>query len=76
MSGQKIIRKINVGPDYFKSMSFSVEQKLLGGKYFVHEIKFIGEDTYEVHVINPDKEVYLYKTFANMPIAIEYNIDY
>ena len=77
MSGQKIIRKISVGPDYFKSMSFSVDQRIVGGKYLVHGIRFIGEDTYEIDVINPETdEVYLYKKFKGMPISIEYNIEY
>jgi len=72
------IRKISIGPDYKSSaMHYLVGQEVLGGRYFIHLIQFT-QDINSIKVwIQRDDEVLLWKEFTpNMPIAIEYNINF
>jgi hypothetical protein len=72
-----LIRKISIGTDYKSSaMHYIVGQRLLGGSYFIHLIRV--EDKGQVKIwIQRDNEVVLWKEFNNnMPISIEYNIDF
>lgn len=71
----KLIRKISIGGDYKnEAMHYSVGQQVYGG----HEITDIleKEGTFEIY-IKKEEEVKPWKSFnANMPISVEYNLDY
>jgi len=73
------IRKISIGSDYKSdSMNYAVGQKAFNGKYTIHLIEHsIASKGYKIYVENDNEEVFLWKFFNdNMPIAIEYNIDF
>jgi hypothetical protein len=73
------IRKISVGPDYKgNAMHYIVNQDVLGGTHKVRHIKFEAETgEIKIYIINDKDEVMLWKSFNhNMPISIEYNIEY
>jgi hypothetical protein len=72
------IRKISVGADYKSSaMHYIVNQEVLGSRYTIHCIKRdIRQNSYKIFIIRED-EVFLWKEFgANMPVSIEYNINF
>lgn len=73
------IRKISVGPDYKNgAMHYIVGQKVLGDSNEIHLIKF-DEKTNSVliYIENDKNEVVLWKQFnANIPISIEFNINF
>lgn len=72
------IRKISVGADYKSSaMHYIVGQDVLGGSYKIHLIKFIEQnDSIKIWIEQKD-EVLLWKEFnSNMPVSIEYNINF
>jgi hypothetical protein len=72
------IRKISVGADYKSSaMHYIVDQPVLGGRYKIHCIKMDNiKSSYRVYIIQ-EEEVYLWKEFgSNMPISVEYNINF
>ena len=72
------IRKISIGPDYKSgAMHYIVGQKILNDSHTIHLIQQ-DKDTGGVRVwIERDNEVYLWKEFNNnMPISIEYNINF
>ncbi len=72
------IRKISVGADYKSSaMHYIVDQPVLGSRYKIHCIKRdIKRNSYKVYIIQ-EEEVYLWKEFnAEMPVSIEYNINF
>lgn len=71
------IRKISVGPDYKSSaMHYLVGQYVLGGSYEIHEIKFNEHSSIEIWIIAGD-EIFRWKEFtSNMPVSIEYNINF
>lgn len=72
-----IIRKISVGSDYKSAMHYLVGQEVLGGQYTIHLIDY-KEDTgsYVIYVQKED-EVFLWKEFnANIPVSVEYNINF
>ena len=72
------IRKISIGPDYKSSaMHYLVGQEVLGGNYFIHLIQSDSAlNTYKVWIRRED-EVLLWKEFSpNMPVSIEYNINF
>lgn len=72
------IRKISVGADYKSSaMHYIVDQEVLGNNYKIHCIrKDERKNSYKVFIIK-DTEVYLWKEFGSeMPVSIEYNINF
>ena len=72
-----LIRKISIGPDLLKAMNFSIGQPMLRGKHTVREIIQLDSGKIEIWLSNSEDEVYLWKTIGcNMPVAIEYNIEY
>lgn len=73
------IRKISVGADYKSSaMHYIVNQEILGGNYCIHLIKQISENnSICIYIENRKGEIFLWKEFnSNMPISIEYNINF
>lgn len=72
------IRKISVGADYkLSAMHYIVGQDVLGGSHHIHLIKHNKENESIVIYIQKDSEIYLWKEFnSNMPISIEYNINF
>jgi hypothetical protein len=73
------IRKISIGPDYKGgAMHYIVGQKILGESNEIYLIKYNEErQSIKIYIINEKGEVVLWKEFtANMPISIEYNINF
>ena len=72
-----IIRKISIGADYkSSSMHYIIGQAVLGGKYTIHHIRMEGKGNVKIWV-EKEEEVLLWKEFnTNMPISIEYNINF
>ena len=69
------VRKISVGADYKSAMHYLVGQDVLGGDYKIHLIQQT-EDSWKIW-IDGDGEVLLWKQFSsNMPVSIEFNIDF
>lgn len=73
----KDIRKICIGPDYKNSMCYVVQQSVLGKTHVIHLIKQ-DEPTGTITIwIEKDDLIIRWKEFsAEMPIAIEYNINF
>jgi hypothetical protein len=71
------IRKISIGADYKSSaMHYIVNQEVLGSRYHIHLIKQDNESI-KIWVENSSQEIFLWKEFnQNMPISIEYNINF
>jgi hypothetical protein len=70
-----IIRKISVGPDYMKSMNYTVGQEVLDKSYAIYQIIRNNEGT-KLYIIK-DSEITLWKEFSiTMPISIEFNINF
>jgi hypothetical protein len=73
------IRKISVGADYKSSaMHYIVNQEILNANYIIHLIKHVSEnDSIKIWIENKQGEIFLWKEFnSNMPISIEYNINF
>ena len=72
-----IIRKISVGSDYKSAMHYLIGQEVLGGSHTIHLIDYNDDTgTYVIYVQKED-EVFLWKEFnANIPVSVEYNINY
>ena len=73
------IRKIAVGPDYKSgAMHYIVGQKVLNDTYEIHLIKFDSDKmSVKIYIINDKQEVLLWKEFnSNIPLSVEYNINY
>lgn len=70
------IRKISIGADYkSSSMHYIHGQDVLGGEYIIHLIQH-DNDSYKIW-IERKGEIFLWKRFnSNMPISIEYNINF
>jgi hypothetical protein len=70
------IRKISVGPDYKSgAMHYIVGQDVLGGSYKIHLIQN-SNNGFKIWIMKKD-EVLLWKSFnSQMPMSIEYNIDF
>ena len=69
------IRKISVGPDYKNAMHYQIGQQVCGD----HEILMIdNDDDNNIRIlIGRGEEACYWKSFnKNMPISIEYNIDF
>ena len=73
------IRKIAVGPDYKGgAMHYVVGQEVLKGTYVIHFIRYDhNEDSFKIWIESAyKKEVMLWKQFVNMPVSVEYNINF
>jgi len=72
------IRKISVGPDYKSgAMHYLVGQDVLNGSYTIHLIQFDEmKKSFKIWIIKSN-EVVLWKEFTSqIPISIEYNINF
>tara|TARA_B110000285_G_C14951368_1_gene526959 strand:+ start:302 stop:526 length:225 start_codon:yes stop_codon:yes gene_type:complete len=72
------IRKISVGPDYKSgAMHYLVGQEILGASHKIHLIQHDKENlSYKIWIQREDFIV-LWKEFnSNIPISIEYNINF
>ncbi len=72
------IRKITIGADYKNNgMHYIVGQPVLNFSHNIHHIR-LNEDTGAIRIwIEKDDEIFLWKEFnSNMPISIEYNINF
>jgi len=72
------IRKISIGSDYKSSaMHYLVGQSILGGSYIIHLIQYESSSDSIKIWIERQNEILLWKEFnSNMPISIEYNINF
>ena len=82
------IRKIAVGPDFKNAMNFFVGQNVVrernkrSNSFGDHKEKIdriiFKDGRYEVWLITLDgsKEVKMWRYFENMPISVEYDINY
>ncbi len=72
------IRKISIGADYKSgAMHYIVGQEVLGGKYFIHLIQYVERSDSIKIWIQREGEILLWKEFnSNMPVSIEYNINF
>ena len=71
-----MIRKVSIGPDYKTAMHYLVGQKVIDGEYIIHAIMMEGFDI-RIWIENKRKEVVAWKSFnSNMPMTIEYNIEF
>lgn len=73
------IRKIAVGPDYKGgAMHYVVGQEILKGTYKICHIRYDENiDAFKIWIESTyNKEVVLWKQFINMPVSIEYNINF
>jgi|TARA_X000001382_G_scaffold85799_1_gene60897 hypothetical protein len=72
------IRKISIGPNYKSdAMHYIVGQEVLGGKYFIHLIQYVERSDSIKIWIQREGEILLWKEFnSNMPVSIEYNINF
>ncbi|QDP61985.1 MAG: hypothetical protein GOVbin2056_68 [Prokaryotic dsDNA virus sp.] len=73
------IRKISIGADYKSSaMHYIVGQEVLGGSHNIHLIKLDdSNNSIKVWIQSTKEEIILWKEFnSNMPISIEYNINF
>lgn len=70
------IRKITIGIDYKNSMHYVVGQEVLSGNYKIHAITF-DDYGYFVWIENNEDEVIVWKNLnKNLPIVVEFNINY
>lgn len=72
------IRKISIGPDYKSgAMHYIVGQNILNDSHSIHLIQQ-DKDTGSIKVwIERNDEIFLWKEFnANMPMSVEYNINF
>lgn len=73
-----IIRKISIGRDYkSSSMHYLHGQEVLNGEYIIHLIQYDERlDSYNIWV-EREGEILLWKQFnKNMPVSIEYDINF
>ena len=70
-----IIRKISIGPDYMKSMNYTVGQEVLDKSYSIYQI-IRNDDGIKLYIIK-EGEIVLWKEFSEtVPVSIEYNINF
>lgn len=71
-----IIRKISVGADYKNAMNYLHGQEVLRGEYTIDLIIMRDNGFIEIWIKN-NSGVLLWKSFnSNMPVSIEYDIDF
>lgn len=74
---QSVIRKISVGLDYLKGMTYITGQKVLNNDWTIVLIQQEESGHIVIYIENDKKEVLLWKEFTEiMPISIEYYIEY
>lgn len=71
------IRKISVGSDYKSAMHYVVGQRVLGGSYAIHLIKFYEDfQEFKIWIIDDEGVILCWKYFNhNVPISVELNIN-
>lgn len=70
-----MIRKISIGNDLLNAMHYVVGQYVLDKSYIIEAIRYEGLDIFIY--IRKDDEILRWKSFnANVPITIEYKIDF
>lgn len=73
----ELIRKVSVGSDYKNAMHYIVQQDVLSGNGKIHLISRNKSGEIEIWIENTSSEIMLWKSFGtNMPISIEFNIDF
>jgi hypothetical protein len=73
------IRKIAVGPDYKGgAMHYVVGQEILKGTYKINHIRYDeSSDSFKIWIESMyNQEIVLWKRFVNMPVSVEYNINF
>jgi hypothetical protein len=72
------IRKISIGVDYKNSMHYIVSQEVLSGYYNIHAIIRNEQNmSYLIYIESKEKEIVLWKEInTNLPIVVEFNINY
>ncbi len=73
------IRKVSIGTDFKSAMHYIVGQEVLGGNYVIHLIKFNSTNSsYKLYIEESEGDmVVLWKEFnSNLPITVEYNINF
>ena len=73
------VRKISIGTDFKTAMHYLVGQSVLGDSYVIHLIKFNPTNSsYKLYIEEAQGDVVvLWKEFnSNLPITIEYNINF
>lgn len=73
------IRKISIGTDFKTAMHYIVGQEVLGGNYVIHLIKCNSKNSsYRMYIEESSGDmIVLWKEFnSNLPITIEYNINF
>ncbi len=70
-----MIRKISIGLDLLKAMHYVVGQQVLDKSYTIDTIRYEGLDI--IIYIKKEDEIVKWKSLnANVPITIEYKIDF
>jgi hypothetical protein len=72
------IRKISIGTDYKSSaMHYIVGQEILGGNYTIFLIEYdVDQESYFIFIKKKD-EIIPWKSFnKNVPICVEFNINF
>tara|TARA_R110000803_G_scaffold21264_4_gene53734 strand:- start:778 stop:954 length:177 start_codon:yes stop_codon:yes gene_type:complete len=57
-------------------MKYTSGSPCLRNEFTIIEIVEINNNDFEIHIENGEKEVFLWKTIRNMPVCVEYNIDF
>lgn len=70
-----VIRKIAVGPDYKNAMHYEVGQSVIRGQYKIHSIDEDNNE-YIVRIVKDNVVVNWKKVNLQMPVHIEYDINY
>ncbi len=73
------IRKISTGSEYKSAMHYVVGQEVLNSTYRIHLIKRNTKDnSYKIYIQEIEGDVVmLWKEFnCNLPISVEYNINF
>jgi len=71
----KHIRKMSVGANYKDAMHYMIDQQVMGGDWTIHALT-IDESGCSVWIQKSD-EIKKWKQFnLNMPITIEYNVNF
>lgn len=72
-----MIRKISIGLDIVSSaMHFYVGQEVLDKSYVISRIERCDDGSYKLWLLRGD-ETFVWKEFnANLPITVEYNIQF
>ena len=72
------IRKISIGIDLKNSLHYVLGQRILNDEYEIHLIKNnVKTNTYQIFIINKKQEIVIWKEYNNnMPVSIEYNINF